>query len=142
MASTASFLKHPLKLISSWFETPPQIAVDPSQLADAASAPATVNHLAGPEGLCGWVPSETGTQDWVCQAFGQNMPAVVFIVSMTVVALTILFLFSYVRRSRRAIAEIKKLTEELEGDLNYEKVLKILRNSTTNFSTELNCRKF
>ena len=67
VASSFEFLKHPAKLISSLFEAPPHIVVDANKATE--SVPVVLSQVTAPEGMCGWIPSEVGTPDWVCQAF-------------------------------------------------------------------------
>jgi hypothetical protein len=70
-----------------------------------------------PHGLCGVIPSEAGsggTGDWVCQAFGHAMPAVVFLVSITVISVTCFFLARYLTRCRLLMDETRRLRKELE----------------------------
>ncbi len=114
MASSIEFLKHPAKLFSSLFEAPPDIVVDANKLTE--SAPVVLSQVTAPEGMCGWIPSEVGSPDWVCQAFGQVMPGIVFFVSMVVVTLTTFFLVWYYLKSKRAIAELKNLLKNLSGE--------------------------
>ncbi len=134
VASYISFLKHPLQLVSNLFETPPPpllpapagaIATNPfvtntmtntmtagsSVAAEAAKAAAT--QIQGPPGICGYIPSETGSPDWVCQTMGQMMPGVVFFVSLTVILLTMIFLLRYFFRCWRASSELRLLLNAL-----------------------------
>lgn len=126
MASTFEFLKHPLKLISSLLEAPPNLSLEPIQATN--TTPVVLNQLTAPQGLCGWIPSETGTPDWVCQAFGNVMPGIVFIVSMTVVTLTAIFICWYVLRSRSVVIELKKLSSSIdENNISLERILESLK---------------
>ena len=128
MASTFEFLKHPLKLISSLFEAPPSFVLDSTQ--GSTATPVVLNQVTAPQGICGWIPSETGTPDWVCQAFGNVMPGIVFFVSMTVVTLTLIFVIWYVLRSRAVAAELKKLSKVIaENSISSAQLLESLKKS-------------
>ena len=112
VASTFEFLKHPLLLVSSLFEAPPDIS---AEVAKAGTAiPVQLSQVTAPEGLCGWIPSETGSPDWVCQGFGQVMPGVVFFVSMLVVLFSIIFLVWYYQRYRKTKSALTDLLRELQ----------------------------
>jgi hypothetical protein len=130
VASPLKFLAHPLELVSSLFvsapdipavPTPPVPTVSGSPVAEAAtSAAAGVANAANgselvlaPKGLCGYVGSDSGANSFVCQAMGQVMPGVVFFVSLTVVAATLVFLMRYWMRSSRLSAELEGLSESL-----------------------------
>lgn len=134
VASYITFLSHPGKLVSSLFETPH----DPSPVAQIPAAampplpgapPVAVSDIAaamsnspepvaqavaavplqGPHGICGMIPSESGTSDLVCSVFGQVMPGIVFFVSILVVISTVIFLYRYYRRCTEAGEELKSL---------------------------------
>ncbi|MBC7457076.1 MAG: hypothetical protein H7235_02270 [Bdellovibrionaceae bacterium] len=128
MASTFEFLKHPLKLISSLLEAPPNIVVD---LNKVSNSPAVVlNQLSRPEGICGWIPSEVGSADWVCQAFGTVMPGIVFLVSFFVFVVTLTFLIWYFQRYLKFKKEMKKLLHYLStSSESAESVIANLRQS-------------
>src|SRR4051794_16387010 len=103
MSATLGFLKHPLQLILALLEgpvpmpAPAPVASSLPTLAGALvqTAPSTgldgmapmAETVMAPHGVCGWIPSETGSSDWVCQAMGQVMPGIVFFVSVTVILL-------------------------------------------------------
>ncbi len=132
MASTFEFLKHPLKLISSLLEAPPNIVLDATK---TTNAPAVVlNQLSRPEGICGWIPSEVGSTDWVCQAFGTVMPGIVFLVSLTVVAVTGSFLVWYFRRYLKVKSELRNLLHQLSAKSDSpEAVIATLRQAGNEF---------
>ena len=112
VASTFEFLKHPVLLVSSLFEAPPDISVEVAKAGTVV--PAQLSQVTAPEGLCGWIPSETGSPDWVCQAFGQVMPGVVFFVSMSVILFSIIFLVWYYQRYRKTKSVLTDLLRELQ----------------------------
>lgn len=112
MASTFEFLKHPVKLISSLLEAPPDIVIA-SKVTN--TTPVVLNQVTAPEGICGWIPSEGSSSDWVCQAFGTVMPGIVFLVSVIIVALTLFFLVWYLVRCRAMVKELKIILKRLDS---------------------------
>lgn len=94
-----------------------------------------------PHGLCGWVSAEPGSPgSFVCQAMGQVMPGVVFIVSMVVVTATVFFLIRYISRTATLLSELENLSQVLEemkisapGEWaqkeKYEKIISVILHS-------------
>ena len=119
VASTFGFLTHPVQLILSLWDTPPPLPVVPTaaKLAESSANSEVVNSVAAqvttPPGICGFIPTETGSSDWVCQAMGQVMPGLVYFVSMTVIFLTLLFLVRYFFRCLKAGTALRGLQKTL-----------------------------
>lgn len=119
MASSIQFLAHPWKLISSLWDNPPNITPpvtsESASQTVAAFANAASEQTLAPHGLCGWVPAEPGSpSNFVCQAMGQVMPGIVFLVSISVVSATIFFLVRYISRTLALSNELANLSSALE----------------------------
>lgn len=116
MAANWNFLKQPVELILSLWDNPEQ-ALDAAKKASEQSGFTTVDthQVMAPQGLCGSIPTESGSLEWVCQAFGQVMPGVVFWVSLTVLVFSLFFIVRFYLRSQRARRELQKLLRELES---------------------------
>ncbi len=116
MAANWNFLKHPVELILSLWDNPQQ-ALDAAKKASEQAGYTTVDthQVMAPQGLCGSIPTESGSLEWVCQAFGQVMPGVVFWVSLTVFLFSLFFIFRFFRRANCAQKELHKLLRELES---------------------------
>lgn len=117
MASYWNFLKHPVDLVKTLWDNP-QPAIGPLEAAPTApstveQAAAGINQITAPHGLCGGIPNDVGSSTWVCQAFGQVMPGIVFVVSMVVIFATVVFLFRFILRSRRAARELDRVNSQL-----------------------------
>ncbi len=138
VASPLKFLAHPWELISNLWESPPNIP-QPVGVVTAPTSPVLVTAGSGsaipsfdavgnsvgplsaadqtlaPHGLCGWVSAEPGTSgNFVCQAMGQVMPGVVFMVSLVVLTATLFFLVRYLLRSAKIASDLEEVAAAFE----------------------------
>lgn len=130
MASSLQFLTHPWELISTLWSAPSESAATvnlsaltgasggtgvPASFSALTNVPLVTEQSLAPHGLCGWVASEPGGPgNFVCQAMGQVMPGVVFLVSMVVVSATVFFLMRYFSRTSALVNELENLSLALE----------------------------
>lgn len=133
MSVILGFLKHPLQLIAALSEGPVPFhphaiapivhpvavaatgasALTAPPVAALDGAPVALDSIAVPHGVCGWIPADNGSSDWVCQSMGQVMPGIVFCVSIAVILVTAFFLLRYLSRSLAAAVELGLLFKAL-----------------------------
>jgi hypothetical protein len=124
VSTSSSYLLHPLKLISTlWASAPnlptpgafPAAAVDSAVARSENLAAVPTEQILAPQGICGWVSAEPGAAgNFVCQAAGQVMPGIVFLVSLAVFSVTFIFLVRYLLRSAALASQLESAAKAIE----------------------------